>query len=78
MGLFSTGKQDKRPYNKTYNGQNWTIQLVLINILRGVNIPLITENINQMILYNDIECDVCRTFVTGYGVIDMNNVQMSE
>lgn len=44
------------PFFKTYNGQNWTIKIDLINIKRNITVTLITQNINQMILYNDIQC----------------------
>lgn len=56
MGIFGTNKNDQLPFNKNYNGQTWYIQLNLINIKRGINITLNTENINQMIMYNDIQC----------------------
>lgn len=56
MGFFGTGKEDKNPFYKIYNGQNWTIQVILFNVKLNTSITLITQHINQMILYNDIQC----------------------
>lgn len=56
MGLFGTGKEDNNPYNKVYNGQNWVIQVTLFNIKRNISVILTTQNINEIVIYNDIEC----------------------
>lgn len=71
MGFFKAGKVDSNPYNKTYNGQNWVIQISLINIKNNVAATLFTQNINQMILYNDIQC-MCPTFELTYFDLGQN------
>lgn len=56
MGFFNNGKEGTNPFIKKYNGQSWTVQVNLLNIKRNINLTLTSQNINQMILYNDIEC----------------------
>ena len=81
MSLFSFRESNSAPFNKIYNGQTWFIRLNLINIKRGVNIALVTDNINQMILCNDIEC-LSPTFELTYfdlgqtlnKIVDENNL----
>lgn len=70
-------------FYKKYNGQNWIIRISLFNFKQNITTILVTQNISQMSLYNDIEC-FCPTFELSYldlslslaKILDNNNLQL--
>ena len=56
MSFLRAGEENSDQFAKIYNGQNWLIQIDIINFKRDIIATLITQNINQIILCNDIEC----------------------
>lgn len=81
--IWDALKGKKNPRIKRYDGQNWTIQIILMNRKKGINILLCAENINQLIIYNDIECYSPRLELkyldlglTLGKILDSNNLQM--